>query len=588
MNVFKPLPVQTGRGFLFGATVRTRNEPRRWLMRYSGAEIIVRLLELHGIEVVAGIPGGANLPLYSALHGSSIRHILARHEQGAGFIAHGMARSTGKPAVCLATSGPGATNLLTAIADAKLDSVPLIAITGQVSSGMIGTDAFQEVDTYGMTMHITKHNFLVKNARELLFVIPEAFSLAMSGRPGPVLIDVPKNVQLEVIDIDEWPQMRLTEAPLPDFTLVERAARMIMESQRPVFYAGGGIISSGCHAELGALSRKNSIPVALTLMGLGAFPPDDRRYLGMLGMHGAPFTNIVLDEADLILAFGVRFDDRAVGKVREFCKRAAIIHVDIDEAEINKIKRADLSIVGDAGAVLRALLPLVSTDERSEWMQRIGTLKELYAPRQEAANDPFKPCNLLRALALMLPVETIVTTDVGQHQMWVAQAYPFTAPRRLLTSGGLGTMGFGLPAAIGAALVNPGRTVLCVSGDGSIQMNIQELATLAELDLPVKIVIMNNGHLGLVRQQQELFYDKRYIASKFSLRLDFAALGRQFGIRGFRVCEPGDLSGAVAAVLADPGPCIIEVPIHYEENVYPIVPPGGANREMIGSEFEFA
>ena len=553
-------------------------------MRANGAEIVARLLERYGIEIVAGIPGGANLPLYSALHGSRIRHVLARHEQGAGFIAHGMARSTGKPAVCLATSGPGATNLLTAIADAKLDSVPLIAITGQVSSGMIGTDAFQEVDTYGMTMHITKHNFLVKSARELLSVIPEAFSLATSGRPGPVLIDVPKDVQLQQIEVDEWPDVRSPEPLALDGSLIERATRMIAKSERPVFYAGGGIISSGCHAELRALSTKNSIPVALTLMGLGAVPPDDPRYLGMLGMHGARLTNIVLDEADLVLAFGVRFDDRAVGNVREFCTEASIIHVDIDEAEINKIRRADLSIVGDAGRALRALLPLVLPDERTEWMRRIGELKQLYNSKQLAIDDTLKPCSLLRRLALVLPEETIVTTDVGQHQMWVAQAYPFTGPRRLLTSGGLGTMGFGLPAAIGAALGNPGRTVLCVSGDGSFQMNIQELATLAELDLPVKIVIMNNGHLGLVRQQQELFYEKRYIASRFSLNLDFAALGRQFGIRGFRVSESGDLAGSVAAALSDHGPCIIEVPIHYEENVYPIVPPGAANREMIGIE----
>jgi acetolactate synthase-1/2/3 large subunit len=305
----------------------------------------------------------------------------------------------------------------------------------------------------------------------------------------------------------------------------------------------------------------------------------------MLGMHGAPFTNIVLDEADLILAFGVRFDDRAVGKACEFCAEASVLHVDVDEAEINKIRRAALSITGDAGAVLRALLPVIPTDDRGAWMRRIGQLKRLYRPGQQASDDPLKPCNLLRRLAGMLPEETIVTTDVGQHQMWVAQTYPFTTPRKLLTSGGLGTMGFGLPAAIGAALGNPGQTVLCVSGDGSFQMNIQELATLAELNLPVKIVIMNNGHLGLVRQQQELFYEKRYIASRFDVRLDFAAIGRQFGIRGFRVSEPGDLAGALTAALSDPGACIIDIPIHYEENVYPIVPPGAANREMIGREF---
>ena len=334
-------------------------------MRYSGAEIIIELLERAGVTIVSGIPGGANLPLYHALSKSPIRHILARHEQGAGFIAHGIARSTGKPGVCFATSGPGATNLVTALADAKLDSVPVIAITGQVPTSMIGTDAFQEVDTYGMTLPITKHNFLVKSAEQLLTIIPKAFAIALSGRPGPVLIDVPKDVQLAEVELDQWPAPGVSGLPAIDRAAVADAAAMIARARRPVIYAGGGVIRSGCHGLLHELAKKNGIPVALTLMGLGAFPPDDPLYLGMLGMHGSPLCNIALDEADLVLAFGSRFDDRAVGRADKFCRKADIIHVDVDAAEIHKIRRAHLPIAGDLGLVITALLPLVGTTAAS-------------------------------------------------------------------------------------------------------------------------------------------------------------------------------------------------------------------------------
>ncbi len=470
-------------------------------MKYSGAEIIIKSLERQGIEYVAGIPGGSNLPIYNALHKSHIRHILARHEQGAGFIAQGMARTTGKAAVCFATSGPGVTNLLTAIADAKLDSIPLVAITGQVARAMIGTDAFQEVDTYGMTLNITKHNFLAMHPGALPHIIPKAFEIAETGRPGPVLIDVPKDVQTAEIEVESWPDChRGTGNRHMNINggRVEEIASMINRAQRPIIYAGGGIIHAEAARSLYTLAKKNSIPVALTLMGLGAFPPDDPLYLGMLGMHGARSTNYILYEADLLLAFGARFDDRAIGRAREFCPQASIIHVDIDNAEIDKIKRSSISLVGDIQCVLDRLIPHIDQDSRTAWRKHIEEIKETHPSLTPDADDPLSPLNLIRHISTVAHPDAIITTDVGQHQMWVAQTYPFHRPRTLLTSGGLGTMGFGLPAAIGAAIANPDRQVICISGDGSFQMNIQELATLAELDLNVSVIIMNNQHLGLV------------------------------------------------------------------------------------------
>lgn len=553
-------------------------------MKVTGAEIVVRLLEQQGIEVVSGIPGGANLPLYHALAKSRIRHILARHEQGAGFIAHGMARSTGKPAVCFATSGPGATNLLTAIADAKLDSVPLVAITGQVSTSLLGTDAFQEVDTYLMTLPITKHNFLVKNGKELVSIIPRAFAIAGSGRPGPVVIDIPKDVQQQEVEIDMLKPHAY--APLPeacdvDASQVARVAEMINRSERPVIYAGGGIRSSSCHNSLHRLAKRNTIPAALTLMGLGSFPPDDPLFLGMLGMHGAPYTNIVLEESDLLLAFGARFDDRAIGRANAFCPEARVVHVDIDNAEINKIKQTEVSITADVSDVLSELIPLVQFNERRKWVARIKALKEILPFPMPKADDALHPMNVIQEVCRHALPETIITTDVGQHQMWVAQLFKFYSPRTFLTSGGLGTMGFGLPAAIGAALAKPGMRVLCISGDGSIQMNLQELATLAELDLPVTVLVINNGELGMVRQQQELFYEQTFIASKFERRLDFAAIARQFNLKGYSVSEPATLKDVLLETFTNPSPSLIDVRVRDRDNVFPIVPPGAANREMI-------
>jgi acetolactate synthase-1/2/3 large subunit len=551
-------------------------------MKRNGAEIIIQALERQGIKIIAGIPGGANLPIYNALYKSHIRHILARHEQGAGFIAQGMARTTGRAAVCFATSGPGVTNLITAIADAKLDSVPLVAITGQVASSMIGTDAFQEVDTFGMTMNITKHNYLVKEVRDLPYIIAEAFRIAETGRPGPVLIDVPKDVQLAELDFDHWPHIPSEPDHREiDTEKISEIAQIINTAKRPLIYAGGGIVHSHAADALYALAKKNSIPVALTLMGLGVFPPHDPLYLGMLGMHGTPCTNYILDEIDLLLAFGARFDDRAIGKVKEFCPQASIIHIDIDGAEIDKIKKSTISLVADIKTALEYIIPLAEQNGREEWTGRIKTIKGEHSLPLPLSNDPLNPLNLIQSISTILNNDAIITTDVGQHQMWVAQGYPFHAPRTFLTSGGLGTMGFGLPAAIGAALANPDKQVICISGDGSIQMNIQEMATLAELGLNVAVIIMNNQHLGLVRQQQELFFNGNYIASKFNSRLDFAAIGRQFGIRGIALGETIDPVKTIELMLKEEGPCIIDVPIRYSENVLPMVPPGAANRDMI-------
>lgn len=550
-------------------------------MNLTGAEIIIKLLEQQGIEIIAGIPGGSNLPLYNALYKSKIRHILARHEQGAGFIAQGMARTTGKPGVCFATSGPGSTNLITAIADAKLDSVPLIAITGQVASSLIGTDAFQEADIYGMTIPITKHNFLVRDAQELFHIVPEAFRIATEGRPGPVLIDVPKDVQNQII---KWIEPSATEPAqlmVPDSSLIKEAANAINKSERPVLYIGGGIMNSDAHAEIIALSHKNNIPVTSTLMGLGCIPNADPLHLGMLGMHGAQHTNIILHESDLLIALGVRFDDRATGLVQEFCPNARIVHVDIDASELSKIKQANIEILGDVKDVLQKLLPLIEENNRNNWHAAMDKIKAKYPDTLATTEDIFHPVNLIRTIASIAPEDAIITTDVGQHQMWTAQSYPFKYPRTFLTSGGLGTMGFGLPAAIGAALANPTRKIICFSGDGSILMNIQELATLAELNLNISIILLNNGHLGLVRQQQELFYNQNYIASRFEVKADYSAIARGFGIKSFDLSTAADIAQALHQALNATSPCLINVPIDPYVLVTPMVPPGKANIEMI-------
>lgn len=551
-------------------------------MRFTGAEIIIKLLERQGISIITGIPGGSNLPLYDALGKSGIKHVLARHEQGAGFIAQGMSRSTGRPAVCFATSGPGATNLITAIADAKMDSVPIIAITGQVPLPMIGTDAFQEVDIYGLTVPITKHNYMVRSAKELLSVIPEAFEVAASGRPGPVLIDVPKDVQLEALEIECWPEAgKAVKCPHPDPETISKAAELINASERPVLYIGGGTVNSDAQRQIRKLAETNSIPVVSTLMGLGVFDMRSLLYLGMLGMHGTSHANFVLDRADLLIAIGARFDDRATGRVDEFCRHASIIHIDIDGSEIDKIKKTNCSIMADAAAALDMLLPIIKAKKRTEWIEEIFRIRGGNISGSYIESDIFNPVKLISLIGEEAGDDTIVTTDVGQHQMWTAQEYPFSRPRQFLTSGGLGTMGFGIPAAIGAALMHPDKKVICFTGDGSILMNIQELATISEQELNLKVIIFNNGYLGLVRQQQELFYNGNYSASHFQLRPDFPRIAAGFGIRSCCLNESDDPIETIRVELSRRGPSLIDVQIHPAENVYPMVPPGAPNREMI-------
>jgi len=557
--------------------------PKQTPETLTGAQIVVRLLERQGVRTVAGIPGGAILPIYDALSKSEIHHVLARHEQGGGFMAQGMARATGVPAVCMASSGPGATNLLTAIADAKLDSIPLVAITGQVPKPMIGTDAFQEVDTYGLSIPITKHNFLVGSADDLLTVIPRAFRIAASGRPGPVLVDIPKDVQNQLVDVDEWPAPGCADVvPPPDVELIGRAAAMINAAAKPVLYLGGGVVHSGAAEAAVALAQKARLPTVMTLMALGAMPVDHVLSLGMLGMHGARCTNLALDECDLLIAVGARFDDRATGKVAGFCPQAKIIHIDIDPSELDKIKTAHVGIAGDVRTVLELLQPVIESPQRHAWLARVASLKADHPLRMPGIDDPRTPYGLIRAVANCLDDEATITTDVGQHQMWVAQAYPLRRPRQWLTSGGLGTMGFGMPAAIGASLAEPERTVVCFTGDGSILMNIQELVTAAEEDVNVKIVLMNNSSLGLVFQQQTMFYGERIYASKFKGMPDFIRVAEGFGVPAVDLDKASDPLAALAAALATRGPMLIHASIAMHEQVLPMVPPGAANKEMIG------
>ncbi|QTF07086.1 acetolactate synthase large subunit [Brenneria izadpanahii] len=553
-------------------------------MRYTGAQLIIRLIEQQGITTVAGIPGGAALPLYDALGQSkTIRHVLARHEQGAGFMAQGMARASGRAAVCLASSGPGATNLLTAIADAKLDSIPLVCITGQVSSCMIGTDAFQEVDTYGISIPVTKHNYLVRDIRELPRVIPEAFRIAQSGRPGPVWIDIPKDVQTAEIELDELPPIREnTPPPAIDRQKIEQAAAMINAARRPVLYLGGGVINASAHQQAIQLAERASLPTTMTLMALGAMPADHPLSLGMLGMHAARSTNLILQQADLLIVLGARFDDRAIGKAEQFCPQAGIIHIDIDPAELGKIRQPHVALNADVAQALEQLLPLIEPRRRGVWLDAVNALQREFPFNMPDADNPLSHYGLIRAAAQALSDDAIIATDVGQHQMWVAQSYPLRRPRQWLTSGGLGTMGFGLPAAIGAALAEPERTVICFSGDGSLMMNIQEMATAAEAGLNVKIILMNNQSLGLVHQQQELFFQQRIFAADYPYRTNFLAIAAGFGFATCDLNAAEDPCAALSAALNRPGPALIHVLIDANEKVYPMVPPGAANIDMIG------
>jgi acetolactate synthase-1/2/3 large subunit len=474
---------------------------------------------------------------------------------------------------------------MTSIADAKLDSIPIICITGQVPQPLIGTDAFQEIDTYGMSIPITKHNYLVRSARELLDVIPGAFRIATGGRPGPVLIDIPKDVQQEMIEFAHWPESPqkkcIKEYKEQD---IGQAAAMINAASRPILYLGGGIIHGNASDVVIRMAEKNSLPATMTLLGLGSMPADHPLALGMLGMHAARYTNMALEECDLLIVAGARFDDRATGKITEFCPKAKVIHIDIDPGEINKLRVADVKLVGDVGDIFEELLPLVEHRSRKKWLEQVAALKRDYPFIAPGADNPRTPYGLIRQIASTVTDEAIIATDVGKHQMWVAQAYPFRRQRQLLTSGGLGTMGFGMPAAIGACLANPQKTVVCFSGDGSILMNIQELATAVEHQINLKLIVLDNTSLGLVRQQQDLFFRKKYFASEYINHVDFVTIAKGFGMQAFSLDEKEASMALLTKALRSKGPCLVHVPIDRNEEVYPMVPPGAANREMIGGE----
>jgi acetolactate synthase-1/2/3 large subunit len=555
-------------------------------MSITGAHYIVKFLESRGVHTVIGIPGGSILPLYDALGQSEhIRHVLARHEQGAAFMAQGMARLTGIPGVCLATSGPGATNLVTAIADAQRDSVPLVCITGQVPRAQLGTEAFQEVDIVAITKPITKSSRMVESARELPNALAKAFRLAIDGRPGPVLLDIPKDVQCQTLELEPPALPSSTPLPAPLGWDASRAAAMINASKRPVLLLGGGSVRASAPQHARSLAEKASLPVTMTLMGLGAFPSTHPLSLGMHGMHGHPWANAALDECDLLIAVGSRFDDRATGKVDAFCPKAKIIHINVDEAEFGRIKRAELGIAADAGLALAAILPLVESKPRREWLARINTFKT-QAPATDAANCRGCARSLISEVASILREDAVIVTDVGQHQMFVAQSFPYRAPGRWLTSGGLGVMGFGLPAAIGASLAEPKAQVVCFSGDGSLKMNIQELATLAETGANVKIVVLDNQSLGLVAQQQSLFFEGRKSASRYGRGTDFAAVAEAFGVKGVDLDASLDPAEALEEALGAIGPVLIHARVDRDAMVFPMVPPGASNSEMLHAHSE--
>ncbi len=544
----------------------------------KGSQIIIAALEKEQVEVVFGYPGGAVLPLYDALYHSKLRHILARHEQGAAHAADGYARVSGKTGVVFATSGPGATNLVTGMATAHMDSVPMVIFTGQVATRLIGTDAFQEADITGITIPVTKHNYLVKRTGDLAQVIAEAFHIASSGRCGPVLIDVPKDV------FDQEAKFNYPAAPEIDGYKptyeghqgqISRAAKAIGAARKPLVFAGGGVIRSGAHEELRELAERGGIPVTLSLMGLGAFPGTSDLFLGMAGMHGTAAANYALMESDLILAAGVRFDDRVTGKLEGFAPKAKIIHIDIDPAEIGKNVKVDIPIVGDLKRVLSSLLTRLQIPDTADWRRQVREWQTRYALtfRENLQESKIKPQYIVKEICRLTGGKAIIATDVGQHQIWTAQYYIFDRPRTLVSSGGLGTMGYGFPAALGAAVAFPGQTVCCIAGDGSIQMNIQELATAVSHCLPVKIAIMNNGYLGMVRQWQELFYGGRYACTELPANPDFVKLAEAYGATGLRAIRHSEVTGVLEKALNTEGPVLMDFWVDPEENVFPMVAP---------------
>jgi len=555
-------------------------------------DAIMECLKAEGVDAVFGLPGGANLPTYDALYDAGIRHILVRHEQGAGHAAAGYAKATGRIGVALATSGPGATNLVTAIADAVMDSVPTVFITGQVRTELLGTDGFQEADISGITMPIVKHSMMIHDPRDIPRSIHEAFHIARTGRPGPVLVDVPQDlsradINYEPIDSVSLPGYKpTTEGNVKQIRL---AAKALANARRPVLYAGGGVINAGGSKELTELALSDRFPVTCTLMGLGAFGAPHDQWLGMPGMHGTRTANYTIDEADLVCAIGARFDDRVTGKLSEFAPRAKFIHIDVDPAEISKNVPAHIPIVGDAKRILpkltREYRALETDPTRLDgWWQRIRGWQEKYPLAYVDSEDSeIKPQYMIEALYEATGGDAIVTSDVGQHQMWVAQYYDFAKPRRWLNSGGLGTMGVGLPFAMGAAVGCPEETVVCVAGDGSMQMNTQELATCVDERIPVKVFIMNNGYLGMVRQWQELFWDRRYSAVDIGgPSPDWVKLADAYGALGMRVSDKAELPEVMRTALAAEGPVVVDVRVTKEENTYPMIPAGQPARDMVG------
>ena len=554
-------------------------------------DALMECLKAEGVDVVFGLPGGANLPTYDAFYDAGIRHILVRHEAGGGHAAEGYAKATGKVGVSLGTSGPGATNLVTPICDAMMDSVPVVFVTGQVRTELLGTDGFQEADTIGITMPIVKHSFMIQHPLDLPRTIHEAFHIARTGRPGPVVVDIPQD--LSRADI---PYKPVTDVHLPGYQpttegnqkQIRLAAKALANSRRPVIYAGGGVISADAAAELTELATSDKFPVTCTVMGLGGFPAPHEQWLGMLGMHGTRAANYAMDEADLIVAIGARFDDRITGKLSEFAPRAKFIHIDVDPAEISKNVPAHIPIVGDA----KNIVPRLTAEYRSlaaepsrleEWWSRIHAWQERHPLAYEDSKDSeIKPQYMVQSLYEATGGDAIVTSDVGQHQMWTAQYFHFAKPRRWINSGGLGTMGFGLPAAMGAKVGCPDQTVVCIAGDGSIQMNMQELATCAQEGIAVKVFIMNNGYLGMVRQWQELFWDKRYSHVEMGQWPDFVKLAEAYGATGMRFEDKNTLVSDMKEALATDGPVLVDVRVTREENTYPMIPAGQPARNMVG------
>jgi acetolactate synthase-1/2/3 large subunit len=561
---------------------------------FSGAEILLESLSRQKVEVFFGLPGGAVLPLYDALYSAGIRHLLVRHEQAAAFAADGYARVTGKPGVCLGTSGPGATNLITGLTSAMMDSIPVVALTGQVPAALIGKDAFQEADTIGISLPCTKQSFLVRSAGDIPSVIQRAFKAAVSGRPGPVLVDLPKSVLMERAE-PVYPEVAESDSPerIREWTDedIEHAAELILESRRAVLYVGGGVISSNAWQELQELAELAHIPVTTTLMGLGAFPSHHPLSLGMLGMHGSYATNLAICNADLLIAVGARFDDRVTGRLKDFASNAKKIHFDVDPSEVNKIVHVDQAIVGDAGDALRALLDelkrqvrqgkAAAHEGRQQWLQRIESWRAEHPLTYDKYANTVKPQYVIETLSRNADEDAIISVDVGQHQMWAAQFCSFNQPRTWLSSSGLGSMGYGFPAAMGAQLGFPDRQVIAIVGDGGFQMTLNDLATVAQYRVPVKIAIINNRALGMVRQWQEIFFEKRYCDTDLNFAPDFAKLAESYGIRGARVDHRTDVVDAVRDFLSDREPRLLDFWVDPAENVYPIVPPGASLAEMV-------